>query len=124
MYSFFSNLFFLFPDFCGKTAAKITFAKLRAAFLYSPSLRLSFGFFPKKTSLFFFLSLLLLPVVFYFRLFDKIFRGLRHLSQLLTIQHFWSTNSNFTTSKIWLPFPVLSKILKNNLRTHVISKNL
>ena len=43
----------------------------------------------KKFSLFLFLSLLQ---------FDKIFRGRRHLSQLLMIQHFWSTNSNYN---IW-----------------------
>ena len=131
--------------------------------LHSPSLWLSFEFFPAKKTFFlkypcyfipqwfnkifqglrhtwirfrFFLSktklfsfLFSIPATQFFRrLFHKIFRGLHHLSQLLTIQHFWSTNSNFTTSKIWreiwLPFLVLSKILKNlNLRTHVISKN-
>ena len=107
LYNFLFSVFHLANIFFYKTTAANTFsiAKLRKGhallffhiilfhatveFLFVCLFSFSFFISKKKFSLFLFLSLLQ---------FDKIFRGRRHLSQLLMIQHFWSTNSNYN---IW-----------------------
>ena len=102
--------FFIFTNFFYKNIAAavllyyytFSIAKLLAAkkvmlycFSYLILFHVEFVFFfhfssQKKISLFFFFLSLLQ--------FDKIFRGRLRQSQLLMIQHFWSTNSNFN---IW-----------------------
>ena len=105
----FCFIFFIFTNFFYKNIAAavllyyytFSIAKLLAAkkvMLYCFSYLILFNLFvfffhfssQKKISLFFFFLSLLQ--------FDKIFRGRLRQSQLLMIQHFWSTNSNFN---IW-----------------------